>query len=97
MSTTPQADGGQASLGGGARRFQDTVAIVTGAGRDIGAATARRLGAEGAKVVVHYSSSSEGAQAVVDDIVAAGSIAVPVQVRSVAQPQQLLCCHVLFL
>ena len=36
----------------GARRFVDRVSIVTGAGQGIGAATARRLGAEGAIVVV---------------------------------------------
>ena len=36
----------------GARRLQDKVSIITGAGQGIGAATARRLGAEGAIVVL---------------------------------------------
>jgi dihydroxycyclohexadiene carboxylate dehydrogenase/benzoate/toluate 1,2-dioxygenase reductase subunit len=36
----------------GARRLQDKVCIVTGAGQGIGRATARRFGAEGGKVVV---------------------------------------------
>ncbi len=36
----------------GARRLVDKVSIVTGAGQGIGAATARRLGEEGAIVVV---------------------------------------------
>jgi dihydroxycyclohexadiene carboxylate dehydrogenase len=36
----------------GARRLQDKVSIITGAGQGIGAATARRFGQEGATVVV---------------------------------------------
>ena len=45
----------------GARRFVDRVSIVTGAGQGIGAATARRLGAEGAIVVI-ADLSEAGAQ-----------------------------------
>ena len=36
----------------GARRFEGKVAVVTGAGQGIGAATARRLAQEGAAVVI---------------------------------------------
>jgi NAD(P)-dependent dehydrogenase (short-subunit alcohol dehydrogenase family) len=40
------------SRAAGARRLQDKVCIVTGAGQGIGRATARRLGEEGGKIVV---------------------------------------------
>ena len=36
----------------GARRFEGKVAVVTGAGQGIGAATARRLAQEGASIVI---------------------------------------------
>ena len=36
----------------GARRMQDKVCVITGAGQGIGRATARRLGQEGGKIVV---------------------------------------------
>lgn len=55
------------------------VAVVTGASKGIGAAIARRFGAEGAKVVVNYATDKSGAEQVVKDIQAAGSKAVAVQ------------------
>ena len=54
-------------------------AIVTGGGRDIGAAVARKLASEGAQVAISYFESSKGADAVVADIEAAGGKAVAVQ------------------
>jgi 3-oxoacyl-[acyl-carrier protein] reductase len=54
------------------------VAVVTGASKGIGAAIARELGAQGASVVVNYSSSKEGAEKVVGEIVAAGGKAVAI-------------------
>ena len=48
------------------------VAIVTGGGTGIGAATCRRLAADGLAVVVAYSRSSSGADSVVREISAAG-------------------------
>ena len=44
------------------------VALVTGGGRGIGAAIAERFAEAGASVGVHYRTSAEGAQAVVEEI-----------------------------
>lgn len=54
-------------------------AIVTGGGRDIGAAAAKKLSSEGANVAISYFESSKGADAVVADIEAAGGKAIAVQ------------------
>jgi NAD(P)-dependent dehydrogenase (short-subunit alcohol dehydrogenase family) len=43
-------------------RFQDKTVIVTGAGRGFGAVLALAFAREGADVVVHYNSSSAGAE-----------------------------------
>jgi 3-oxoacyl-[acyl-carrier protein] reductase len=55
------------------------VALVTGAGRGIGAATAAALAASGVDVVVHYNSDAESADAVVRRIRDAGGRAVRIQ------------------
>jgi len=54
------------------------VAVVTGASKGIGAAVAKSLAAEGAAVVVNYSTSKAGADNVVSAITASGGKAIAV-------------------
>ncbi|MDZ7736125.1 MAG: SDR family oxidoreductase [Gammaproteobacteria bacterium] len=60
-------------------RLEHKTAVVTGASSGIGAAIARRFGAEGAEVIVNYRSSIGRAQAQVDSIVADGGRAHAIQ------------------
>jgi 3-oxoacyl-[acyl-carrier protein] reductase len=61
------------------KKLDGKVAIVTGASKGIGTAIAKHLAAEGAAVVVNYSSSKEGADRVVDEITKHGGKAVAVR------------------
>ncbi len=60
-------------------KLTNKVAVVTGSSKGIGAGIARSLAAEGAAVVVNYSSSKEGAERVVAEIKAQGGKAIAVQ------------------
>ena len=60
-------------------RLKNKVAVVTGASKGIGASIAKHFAAEGAKVVVNYASSKEGADKVVKAITDNGGIAIAVQ------------------
>ncbi len=64
------------------------VAIVTGASRGIGAATARLLGASGYAVCVNYLVADEAAARVVADVERAGGRAIAVQ-ADVASPDDV--------
>ncbi len=55
------------------------VALITGAGRGIGRATALRLGAAGARVAVNYNASEAAAQEVVGAIASDGGEAIAVK------------------
>lgn len=68
--------------------LQNRVALVTGASRGIGAATARLLAAQGAAVGVNYVGNREAALAVVDGIRNAGGRALAVQ-ADVTVPEQV--------
>ena len=60
-------------------KLLNKVAVVTGSSKGIGASIAKSLAAEGASVVVNYSSSKEGAEKVVAEINAKGGKAIAVQ------------------
>lgn len=61
------------------RSLEGKVSVVTGASKGIGAAIAQHLAAAGSAVVVNYSSSKEGADQVVAEIVGKGGKAIAVQ------------------
>jgi 3-oxoacyl-[acyl-carrier protein] reductase len=70
------------------QKLAGKVAIVTGASKGIGASIAKHLAAEGASVVVNYSSSKEGADSVVAEITKNGGKALAVQ-ANVAKHSEL--------
>ena len=70
------------------QQLKDKVAIVTGASRGIGKATALELAQYGAKVVVNYARSSDAADKVVKTIIDAGGEAVALQ-ADVSQAEQV--------
>ena len=68
--------------------LNNKVALVTGSSKGIGAATAKKLAAAGASVVINYASSSDAAQNGVDSITAAGGKAVAIK-ADLSKPQEI--------
>lgn len=73
---------------GAKQRLKGQIALVTGGSSGIGAAVAKALAIEGAKVVVNYARSSDGAKKVVDEIQANHGVAIAVQ-ADVSQEEQV--------
>lgn len=61
------------------KKLENKVAVVTGASKGIGASIAKHLAAEGARVVVNYSSSKDDAEKVVAHIREEGGEAIAVK------------------
>jgi len=70
------------------KKLTNKVALVTGASKGIGAAIALRLADEGATVAVNYSSSKEGADRVVAEILNKGGKAVAVY-GNLSKPEEV--------
>jgi 3-oxoacyl-[acyl-carrier protein] reductase len=75
-----------------AKRFEGRVAIVTGAGSGVGAATARRLAEEGAAVALVYHSNQQAAESLLAELKSApgGVRALQADVRDLSRAHAIV-------